>query len=183
MEAMTQALCNSPHPSGREVEMCSKEQGFYESQAGMATPPEVLEAEFMNPNTPINEAGHWARREITQLRQQLATANAEIEQLTLERDAAAANLDSCASECLSLRRSFSDAENRIAELQQELQTTADALGHATLEGYDGIAHDMEKLRFGLENCRLLAARNRKEVWALLILGFCAEAGVTGSITR
>lgn len=51
------------------------------------------------------------------------------------------------------------------------------------EGYDGIAHDMERLRLGLENCRLLAAQHRKEYWALLILGFCAEAGVVGSITR
>lgn len=51
------------------------------------------------------------------------------------------------------------------------------------EGYDGIAHDMEKLRFGLENCRLLAAQHRNEDWALLILGFCAEAGVVGNITR
>lgn len=43
--------------------------------------------------------------------------------------------------------------------------------------------EIERLRHGLENCRLLAARNRKESWALLILGFCAEAGVVGSITR
>ena len=43
--------------------------------------------------------------------------------------------------------------------------------------------EIEKLRNGLENCRLFAARNRKEDWALLILGFCAEAGVVGSITR
>lgn len=40
-----------------------------------------------------------------------------------------------------------------------------------------------KLRFGLANCRLFAARHRKEDWALLILGFCAEGGVVGSITR
>ena len=43
--------------------------------------------------------------------------------------------------------------------------------------------ELEKLRHGLENCRLFAARNRKESWALLILGFCAEAGVVGSVTR
>ena len=42
---------------------------------------------------------------------------------------------------------------------------------------------LEKLRNGLENCRLFAARNRKEDWALLILGFCADAGVVGSVTR
>ena len=45
------------------------------------------------------------------------------------------------------------------------------------------ADEIEKLRLGLENCRLLAARHRKEDWALLILGFCAEAGVVGSIMR
>ncbi len=43
--------------------------------------------------------------------------------------------------------------------------------------------EIEKMRMGLENCRLLAARHRKEDWALLILGFCAEAGVVGSVTR
>lgn len=43
--------------------------------------------------------------------------------------------------------------------------------------------EIERLRHGLENCRLFAARNRKESWALLILGFCAEAGIVGSIAR
>jgi len=43
--------------------------------------------------------------------------------------------------------------------------------------------EREKLLSGLQNCRLLAARHRKEDWALLILGFCAEGGVVGSITR
>ena len=43
--------------------------------------------------------------------------------------------------------------------------------------------EIEKMRMSLENCRLLAARHRKEDWALLILGFCAEAGVVGSVTR
>jgi septal ring factor EnvC (AmiA/AmiB activator) len=42
---------------------------------------------------------------------------------------------------------------------------------------------LDALHMGLENCRLLAARHRKEDWALLILGFCAEAGVVGSVTR
>jgi hypothetical protein len=45
------------------------------------------------------------------------------------------------------------------------------------------AREIENLRRGLENCRLLAARHREEDWALLILGFCAEAGVVGSVTR
>lgn len=40
-----------------------------------------------------------------------------------------------------------------------------------------------KLREALENCRLYAARHRKEEWATHILRFCEEAGITGSITR
>lgn len=43
--------------------------------------------------------------------------------------------------------------------------------------------ERDELHYALENCRLFAARNRKESWALLILGFLAEAGVVGSITR
>ena len=41
----------------------------------------------------------------------------------------------------------------------------------------------DKIKFALENCRLFAARNRKESWALLILGFLAECGVVGSPLR
>ena len=60
---------------------------------------------------------------------------------------------------------------RIAELEQDLQTTADALA------------EVEQIRLSLENVRLFAARHRKEDWALMILGFCAEAGVVGSALR
>ena len=35
----------------------------------------------------------------------------------------------------------------------------------------------------LENCRLLAARHRKEEWATHILRFCGESGVIGSPIR
>lgn len=60
---------------------------------------------------------------------------------------------------------------RCAELEQDLQTNADALA------------EVEQIRDGLRNCRLFAARHRNEAWALLILGFCAEAGEVGSILR
>ena len=62
-------------------------------------------------------------------------------------------------------------DEQIAELEQDLQTTADALA------------EVEQIRIGLENVRLFAARHRKEDWALLILGFCSEAGVVGSVLR
>ena len=61
------------------------------------------------------------------------------------------------------------------ELAAQVEAMREALGNAEIT--------IEKLRNGLENCRLFAARNRKEDWALLILGFCAEAGVVGSVTR
>jgi hypothetical protein len=38
-------------------------------------------------------------------------------------------------------------------------------------------------RLCLENCRLFAARHRKEEWARTILRFCAEGGATGSPLR
>jgi hypothetical protein len=42
---------------------------------------------------------------------------------------------------------------------------------------------IQRLRMGLENCRLLAARKRKEDWAQHVLRYCSEAGIVGSITR
>jgi hypothetical protein len=38
-------------------------------------------------------------------------------------------------------------------------------------------------RDALENCRLFAARHRKEEWAKTILRFCAEGGAAGSPLR
>jgi len=75
----------------------------------------------------------------------------------------------------SLTQQLAAKDAEISEIQQDLQTTVDALGHANRE--------IEQLTIGLENCRLFAARNRKEDWALLILIFCAESGVVGSVTR
>ena len=67
------------------------------------------------------------------------------------------------------------ARNRINELELEIEALKAELAQADeLE---------ENLRMALQNCRLFAARHRKEDWALLILGFCAEGGVVGSVTR
>jgi hypothetical protein len=76
----------------------------------------------------------------------------------------------------------SAAADEIERLQHNLQVT-----EQTKERYAELAAErlgeILRLRFALENCRLFAARHRKEDWALLILGFCAEGGVVGSITR
>ena len=55
--------------------------------------------------------------------------------------------------------------------------------NALCDAYEELELQRDKLQFSLENCRLLAARHRKEDWAPLILGFCARGGVAGSITR
>lgn len=46
-----------------------------------------------------------------------------------------------------------------------------------------LERDNTRLRNALENCRLLAARNRKEPWAKDILRVCSESGVEGSPLR
>lgn len=104
------------------------------------------------------------------------------------------------------------AQARIAELEAEatkLRTVMAAAAkeihehwaaHCDAEGYgpqnlmrrleaapepttiDGIV-EKAWARLCLENCRLFAARHRKEEWAQTILRFCKEAGVTGSPLR
>ena len=54
---------------------------------------------------------------------------------------------------------------------------------ASIYGVYELEAERDKLKFALENVRLFAARHRKEDWARLILGFCAEGGVVGSVTR
>lgn len=68
-------------------------------------------------------------------------------------------------------KQLAEAQNRIEQLE------------ASVYGLYELEAERDRLRFALENCRLLAARHRKEDWALLILGFCAEGGVVGSVTR
>jgi hypothetical protein len=48
---------------------------------------------------------------------------------------------------------------------------------------DVTATEWNEMRDAMENCRLYAARHRKEEWARTILDFCKEAGVTGSPLR
>ncbi|MGI9142246.1 MAG: hypothetical protein ACR2IJ_03545 [Fluviibacter sp.] len=85
-----------------------------------------------------------------------------------------------------------EAADRIEELERENESLRRELYQKQVEierlkasqyGLYEIEAELEKLRLGIQNCRIFAAQNRKEDWALLILGFCAEAGVTGSITR
>ena len=73
---------------------------------------------------------------------------------------------------------LSKAADKIDDLEAEQPSNPELRAGIALQ-----LKEIERLRFALENCRLFAARNRKESWALLILGFLAEAGVVGSVTR
>ena len=73
-------------------------------------------------------------------------------------------------------------EDEIEKLRGKNQNLFNALMEATAKS-DELHATIEQQRMGLDNCRLLAARHRKEDWALLILGFCAEAGIVGSVMR
>lgn len=46
-----------------------------------------------------------------------------------------------------------------------------------------VKRQRDELLAALENCRLLAARHRKEEWAGHVLRFCGEAGVAGEVMR
>ena len=88
---------------------------------------------------------------------------------------------------LDLNRIKAERDRLAAELAHTKEVEFPRKVESVAEGWrkkcDRLAAENEQLRYALENCRLLAARKRKEDWALLILGFCAEGGVVGSVTR
>ena len=87
---------------------------------------------------------------------------------------------------LELVKERMDASQRALAAQckqtKELERQRDEL-QASLYGLYELEAERDKMKFALENIRLFAARHRKEDWSLLILGFCAEGGVVGSVTR
>ena len=46
-----------------------------------------------------------------------------------------------------------------------------------------MVEEQRRMAQALENCRLLAARHRKEEWAQHILRFCEEGGATANTLR
>ena len=67
------------------------------------------------------------------------------------------------------------AANLIEDLAEQL-----AASQAREEAYRA---EVAKLWEALENCRLLAARHRKEEWASHILRFCSTVGVNANPLR
>lgn len=78
-------------------------------------------------------------------------------------------------ECEALRQ-------RVAELETLLVSSTKKQVELTSER-DALKQKKDELVAALENCRLLAARHRKEEWATHILRFCVESGVIGSPIR
>lgn len=85
-----------------------------------------------------------------------------------ERDALQADRDEWKA-----RAEFSyrqrDELNRLCEFNEKTMSTLQA--------------DNTRLREALENCRLLAARHRKEEWAGHVLRLCESAGVAATALR
>lgn len=54
---------------------------------------------------------------------------------------------------------------------------------STLDEVRRVIKQRKDLLAALENCRLLAARHRKEEWANNVLRFCSDAGVVSSPIR
>ena len=71
---------------------------------------------------------------------------------------------------------------RVAELETLLVSSTKKQVELTSER-DALKQKKDELVAALENCRLLAARHRKEEWATHILRFCGESGVIGSPIR
>ena len=61
--------------------------------------------------------------------------------------------------------------------------TQDAIDEALMEYITHVEKQRDELLAALENCRLLAARHRKEEWAGHVLRFCVESGVAGEVMR
>lgn len=86
-------------------------------------------------------------------------------------------------------RSLSSDEDEIEQLRQRVQELTAERDKAhqywqIAEGRcDALMKQRDELVAAIENCRLLAARHRKEEWATHILRFCVESGVIGSPIR
>lgn len=89
------------------------------------------------------------------------------------------------SEITTLRTRIAELEASptMAAVRDAIQTKALQENERLSQRVAELEKERDELHYALENCRLFAARNRKESWALFILGFLAEAGVVGSITR
>lgn len=71
---------------------------------------------------------------------------------------------------------------RIEELEREIERKMSAAAFV-LKERDALQADNARLREALENCRLLAARHRKEEWAGHVLRLCESAGVAATALR
>lgn len=74
-----------------------------------------------------------------------------------------------------LRAELSFQQNAHRQAQEALLAQGSELAASLAENL--------RLRKALENCRLLAARHRKEEWASHVLRFCDDAGVSGKVLR
>lgn len=140
--------------------------------AGSDTPPHVACRCFAADLRRVYDAG---KEEAEELRQQLgAMEDKYLVEKGMRRLASA--------EAESLRQQLAEAQADRDAIKKEWEKAYE-IGVLAKQQLAACERQRDKLKFALENCRLFAARNRKESWALLILGFLAECGVVGSPLR
>lgn len=127
----------------------------------------------------------------------------KVKELTAERDRLSELCDKWNFECDEMRednerlanvvnamkKAYESAEESVLALKETRNRLAEERDKATqywqiAEGRcDALMKQRDELVAAIENCRLLAARHRKEEWATHILRFCVESGVIGSPIR
>ena len=98
----------------------------------------------------------------------------------------------------TLREAAQMALDALTYIYTETTADEDKLIHSSIEAlrtalanefnpdWDAMAvmvEEQQRMAQALENCRLLAARHRKEEWAQHILRFCEEGGATANTLR
>lgn len=93
--------------------------------------------------------------------------------------------------CFALEKQRDELLVKVAAWEQKAANwMASPEAAQRLDGYRDLAQRLniaeqqrDELLVALENCRLLAARHRKEEWAGHVLRFCGESGVAGKVMR
>ena len=106
--------------------------------------------------------------EKNQLQQRVAELGKERDEWRSKHDVA----------CLTITNLQSKYECQLSATSKAMQGVVELTAER-----DALKQQRDELVAALENCRLLAARHRKEEWATHILRLCAESGVIGSPIR
>ena len=84
---------------------------------------------------------------------------------------------------LAMRDKADGRDSAGWDAYEDLRKASDEMVLNLRQRVQDIEKQRDELLAALENCRLLAARHRKEEWAGHVLRFCGESGVAGEVMR